>query len=303
MPWDDINPAVSPDGTLLAFSSRANGYWDLYTFNLVTGQRTRLTDSPDFEASPSWSPDGAWLVYECFNGANSDIYLLQINGAQEPIQLTDDAAIDRSPSWAQQGRQIAFTSTRSGDEDIWLADLDKVDDRFINLSATARTRDRNPIWSRDGSRLAWTAERDGSRQLMIWNVAQPDQPAYPAGEGDFLVWSPDGRLLFSEVRTANESGLAVYQIDNGRLALPYTHMPGALYGMTWVSGPLPDWLAGFARQGNQSPPPILSNPVLSRFPIAPTGRMGVIDLPDVSVRRCPNCTTPWMRPSMTCAAR
>jgi TolB protein len=29
-PWDDITPALSPDGTQVAFSSRRNGYWDLY---------------------------------------------------------------------------------------------------------------------------------------------------------------------------------------------------------------------------------------------------------------------------------
>ena len=281
-PWDDITPAISPDGTRLAFSSRANGYWDLYIINLVTGERTRLTDTPDYEASPSWSPDSQWLVYERFNGVNSDIYLLQLDGAQEPIQLTTDPAMDHSPAWAQQGRQIAFTSTRSGDEDIWLADLDNVDDRFVNLSANARARDRSPVWSRDGSRLAWTAESDGNRQLMVWSAAAPGQPAYPAGEGDVPLWSPDNSLLFSEVRLANESGLAAYQAADGHPALRYTRLPGALYGMTWVTGPLPAWLAGFSRQGNQSPPPLLANPVLSNFPIAPTGRMSVIDLPDVS---------------------
>jgi TolB protein len=280
-PWDDITPAVSPDGTLLAFSSRANGYWDLYTLNLTSGQRTRLTDTPEFESSPSWSPDGQWIVYERFNGANYDLYLLQINGEQEPIQLTDDAAIDRSPAWAQQGRQIAFTSTRSGEEEIWLANLDNVDERFTNLSANTRSRDRSPVWSPDGSLLAWTAEQDGMRQMMVWNAARPDQPVQFVGEGDQPIWSPDGTLLLGELRAPNESGLAAYHLQNSRLAMPYARLPGALYGFTWVTGPMPAWLAGFVRQGNQGPPPTLTTPVFSSSP-APQGRKSVIELPDVN---------------------
>ena len=280
-PWDDITPAISPDGTQVAFSSRANGYWDLYTINLVSGQRTRLTDTPEYEAAPSWSPDGQWAVYERFNGANSDLFLLQINGAQEPIQLTDDVAIDSSPAWAQQGRQIAFSSTRSGDEDIWLADLDKVDDRFVNLSSNENARDRFPVWSPDGSRLAWSAQHDGFWDLMVWDSSQPNLLPRAAGEGDRPAWSPDGSLLISQLHSPNESGLAAYRVDNQRLVMPYSRLPGALYGFTWLHGPIPEWLSGFVRQGNQSPPPTLTNPILSQ-PESPTGRKSLVELPDVS---------------------
>ena len=45
-PWDDIHPVVSPDGKKIAYSSRQNGYWDLYLFDLATGKSSRLTDTP-----------------------------------------------------------------------------------------------------------------------------------------------------------------------------------------------------------------------------------------------------------------
>src|SRR5664280_1468213 len=35
--WDDITPAISPDGHWLAFSSHRNGYWDLYRLDLLGG--------------------------------------------------------------------------------------------------------------------------------------------------------------------------------------------------------------------------------------------------------------------------
>ena len=44
---EDCNPALSPDGRQVAFSSRRNGYWDLYILTLDGGQVQRVTDSPE----------------------------------------------------------------------------------------------------------------------------------------------------------------------------------------------------------------------------------------------------------------
>jgi TolB protein len=64
--WDDITPALSPDGKYLAYASNRSGYWDLYLMDLASGGNTRLTDTPAYDASPSWSPDGQYLVYESY---------------------------------------------------------------------------------------------------------------------------------------------------------------------------------------------------------------------------------------------
>ena len=36
-PWDDINPAASPNGKSIAFASNRNGFWDLYLMDLSSG--------------------------------------------------------------------------------------------------------------------------------------------------------------------------------------------------------------------------------------------------------------------------
>ena len=67
-PWDDITPAISPDGNRLAFASNRNGYWDLYIMDLQSGAVAQLTDTPEYDASPTWSPDGLWMAYESYVG-------------------------------------------------------------------------------------------------------------------------------------------------------------------------------------------------------------------------------------------
>jgi hypothetical protein len=42
-PWDDLNPAISPDGQTVAFASNRSGYWDIYLLDISSGGITRLT--------------------------------------------------------------------------------------------------------------------------------------------------------------------------------------------------------------------------------------------------------------------
>jgi TolB protein len=172
-------------------------------------------------------------------------------------------------------------STRSGDEEIWLARLDRIDDRFVNISRSAQSQDRYPAWSKDGSQLAWSAERKGDRKIVIWDPALLDRPARQVSEGDRAAWSPDGAQVFAEVRDPQGVGLAAFDSKTGRLSMPLISMPGALYGMTWITGPLVGWLADGVENPDQAPAAPLWQPALTRT-VAPAGRKGLVSLGDVT---------------------
>jgi TolB protein len=280
--WDDITPAVSPDGMKLAYSSRQNGYWDLYIFDLVSGVQSRVTDTPEYEASPTWSPDGQWIAYERYDGANLDIFIQSLTDPDlDPIQLTDDAAADRAPAWSPLGREIAFISTRTGDEEIWLARLDNVDDRFVNLSRSPLSREHFPVWSPGGEKLAWTHERNGERRLVVTDSDSLDKPAILTSESSQSAWGLDGNFLYTIAYAPNHNSLTAYLPETGRPVLPLTPLPGAVYGMTWAKGPLFGWLAEKIQNSAPYTAEILWQPVLTKT-VSPTGRQGLVLLEDVS---------------------
>jgi TolB protein len=256
--WDDITPALSPNGEYLAFASNRAGPWDLYLMHLSSGELTRLTDSPAYDASPSWSPDGQFIVYESYFAgsasptANLELLLQPVFDPGEPIPLSDHPAADFSPTWSPKGRQIAFISDRSGERDVWLADLDRVGaDRFINLSLSPTSREAHPAWSPDGERLAWASQEDGAHNLYTWDQAAGRQYL---GSGDWPAWSPAGDALFTALSEPNLTYLTAYNFSEPVLAYPPLAMPGEINGLAWSATTLPEPLPGALAEAARSTP-------------------------------------------------
>ena len=280
--WDDITPALSPDGNRVAFASNRNGYWNLYLLELASGELTQLTDNFSYEGAPSWSPDGLWLVYESYQDdpGRLDIFITAVDG-DDSFQLTDHPAADYAPAWSPLGRQIAFVSSRSGEAEIWLADLDKTEEaRFRNISQGPKTREAFPAWSPDGNWLAWSSEENAYRNLYVWKAGAEGQhfyrPAY-VGNGDRPVWSPDGATLLTSLSAPNQTYLLTYQLDNSGLLLPARKLPGEVTGLSWGDASLPAQLM----EASQVEPTPLWLPALTSLPDVPGGRQHIVPLQDV----------------------
>ncbi len=278
--WDEITPALSPDGTQLAFSSNRDGGWQIYVWDLQNGEISRLTDHPGYKASPTWSPDGLWLAYERYFDNNLDIFLQPVDGSMQPMQVTGHQAADYAPAWSPQGRHIAFVSTRGGREQVWLADLDKSgEDRFTLLEHTGETRAAHPAWSPDGRFLAWAGVmEDGWRKLYRWDSTIPGQPIEELGSGDYPVWSRTGEMLYTTLETPRQTYLTAFTLDQPNLVwLPPVPLPGAVESLLWVDLPAAALLPEFPIPQ----PTALWNPNFNPDSGAIDGRWGLVDLQDV----------------------
>lgn len=282
--WDDTSPALSPDGTQVAFASNRDGTWDLYVLNLKSGEITRVTNSPEYVSAPSWSPDSQWLAYELYLNENLEIAIVSLtNGEPEPIPLTNETSADHSPAWAPDGRRVAFVSNRGGDSDIWLADLDKTgEERYTNLSRTPYSSESHPVWTRDGSKLAWAAagQSIGFSGIYVWDAAQPERSAAWVGDGDWPAWNAAGDRLMAIIHAPNQEYLTSYTIEGGLLLQPIP-LPGVVRGLLWSNTPLPKPLPqNYADAAAQTPLPQWTVAV-TQFAEGPSQRYVINTLADV----------------------
>lgn len=284
--WDDITPAISPDGKRIAYASRRNGYWDLYLLTLADGTVSRLSDTPEYEGAPSWSSDGLWLVYEAYVDGNLELFVRSVtDNHQAPIRVTDDAFTDRSPAWAPPPHQqwVAFVSNRSGQDDIWIADLGRAgEERFLNLSRSPRSVESHPAWSPDGNLLAWGAvsEETGLAGIYVWDSRAPDNPPRWAGSGHWPVWLDETHIA-ALIAAPNNSFVTVYAWPEGTLTLPPTPIPGTPYGLTVLPGGLLQPLPEPFRQAAERASAPLYLPQISQNQDIPGGRATLVDIPNI----------------------
>lgn len=278
--WDDITPAPSPDGEQLAFASNRGGSWDLYLLDLSNSNITRLTDTPEYEGAPSWSPDGSFIAYEAYENENLNIF---VGPTHDPldgfIRLTASASSDHSPAWAPDGRHIAFIS----DGEVILADLDKTDDeRFQNLSNTALASESHPVWSPDGGRLAWASSSQtmGRSGIYVWDAAK-NVPASWIQDGNWPAWSPTGDRIITTLAAPNGTYIITYTPE-GTLLQALTPFPAPiLRGLSWSNLTLPEELPGnFQRSAELTPASLWA---ASGEPVAEgvSDRWSLVDLEDV----------------------
>ena len=105
-------PAVSPDGTRIAFAYRTRGRAALSVMSANGTDIRMLTDAVDVRGSFSWSPDGQWIVFAGTSAAKpTRIFKIPASGGS-PTPLTD--GISTHPLWSPDGRFIVYPEPVQG---------------------------------------------------------------------------------------------------------------------------------------------------------------------------------------------
>jgi Tol biopolymer transport system component len=117
---DNQSPIWSPDGTRIAFSSRRNNKWGIYT-KLADGTGTEdlITESDAVKEPMSWSPDGKILVY-AQTGQSGDVWAVPLTGDKKPFPLLQSRFNERFPQVSPDGKWLAYASDETQRDEIYV---------------------------------------------------------------------------------------------------------------------------------------------------------------------------------------
>jgi Tol biopolymer transport system component/DNA-binding winged helix-turn-helix (wHTH) protein len=222
-PGQELSPAISPDGTRVAFSWQGpTGGRRIYVTQVAVAQPVRLSEVVELGADtdPAWSPDGQWIAFlRRYDPMRFEIMLMPALGGEARKVAGGEmysVSVEGTPllAWTPDSRQLLFTTLRAGQPSRGSYGLHRltlatgaVED--LGLDNDTLDYDTSPAVSRDGRWLAFTRFTRTGRLNRV--VLQRLGPGYaPAGAPEpapdispdiyhSLHWNPNSdRLWFTD---------------------------------------------------------------------------------------------------------
>lgn len=206
----DTDPAWSPDGRQLVYSSDKGGHLlQLSIRDMVTGRDRQLTDLTTQPLGATWSPDGKRIAFFAVNAMWGEATLSVVDVASGSVtKIHDSLFAPGTPTWSPDGKRVAIAmlapysksfregtnqvltiaSEGAGGDEKWFAPVS-------DLSIDSRSGS-GPVWSPDGTRMAAICEG----VLVVWPVSIAGEPIGPPRRittemAHSPTWSGDSRYI------------------------------------------------------------------------------------------------------------
>jgi Tol biopolymer transport system component len=111
----NYDPAWSPKGDWIAFTSERGSSADLYRVHPDGTGLERLTDNPAYDDQAAFSPDGKQIVFVSTRAAGYANLWIQDISTHKARLLTPGEGGDFRPSWSPDSKWIAFSTDRDSD--------------------------------------------------------------------------------------------------------------------------------------------------------------------------------------------
>ena len=205
-------PAWSPDGTKLAYSSKQGGTGGIYIVNADGTGVTRVTTDPA-DGEPTWSPDGTKLAFIHVSTGRRRLVTTNLDGSNLFVVTANLARDADDPEWSPDGTRLTFSDFA----DIYVVNVDGSGLLDLTADAAEPSRADHPSWSPDGTKIAFAYSNsikvvapDGSgNTTIVGNL----------GEVWEISWSPDGTkiALANDVAGPLQEELFVVNADGTNL--------------------------------------------------------------------------------------
>jgi serine/threonine protein kinase len=214
----DRQPAYSPDGEWIIFSSERGGNLDLWKLSVKTGATIRLTDDQQEDFDPAFTPDGKKIIWSSKRTGHFEIWTANTDGSGSR-QLTNDGFDAENGTATKDGRWIVYNSYHPEKSGVWKIRVDGTGAERLFAGATEL-----PEVSPDGqyalyhdiakARIDVIKIANGKLLPYSINVAQRGAD-FATGRGR---WMPDQKsIVYVDLNDQGLSGLCEYPFSTEKV--------------------------------------------------------------------------------------
>ncbi|MCB1095098.1 MAG: S9 family peptidase [Verrucomicrobiae bacterium] len=239
----NFRPGVG-DYFTYAADTGGNENYQIFLYEIASGNTIRITDGKSRNGGGKWSHDGTQIVYYSNgrNGTTNDFYIVDLENLGAPKKVFEAPSVGwYLDDWSRDGSKLLLTEYISVNESrLHLLDVASgAIAQLLPAEGEGRGAFRPAIFGLDGTTVIVGSNQSSEfRQLHEVDVStgesKPLTPDIPWDIDDVQL-SPDGsKLAF----VANENGAGVLHLITtaGQQALPIPKLPvGSVSGVDWHS--------------------------------------------------------------------
>ncbi len=195
----------------ITFSSDRDGKKNIWIMDYDGGNAKKITRGGELNITPTWSPDGKYIIYTSYKGSQPNLYIAESSGANV-YQLTDFEGLTTGGIFSDDGSRILFNSTRDGNSELYAMDRNG---KNLRRLTTHNAIDSSGCWSPTGRQIAFTSDRSGTPQIYIMDTEGTNvkRISWDSNYCDSPAWSPDGSRIAYTARNSGRFHIAVYDIE------------------------------------------------------------------------------------------
>jgi uncharacterized protein YjdB len=171
----NIQPALSPDRTRIAFSSNrgdADGNFDIFVMDADGGGVRRLTTERGTDGEPAWTPDGASIVFTSARDGAPQLYIIPADSG-DARALTTAPGGNQAAAVSPDGRTVAFVSLRDGGPRVYRIGIDGTGEARVGAGAL---KEGAPAFLPSGELLYGVERSRNSREWRVVRAAAASPP-------------------------------------------------------------------------------------------------------------------------------
>ena len=192
--WNDLWPAWSPNGSLIAYVSDRSGEDALWLMNATGFHAFQASTSDEVVAYPSWNPNSTMVAYWAMNGQDSEIRAYSLsNNISYYVAGSAPFAVQASAAWSPDGSQLAFFEN-SGLPQLMVFDFNTgVSTSVANVSGSYLTA----TWA-SNDELLYSTSVGGYNQIMWLSVGTGAGGPLLSGAANFTnaAVGPNGTISY-----------------------------------------------------------------------------------------------------------